>query len=228
MSGPPGLVWRTWSHLGPVCYLRLPRKNFHDLTKQTRQPAVQASRTQRSLRQRTSSISDVNGERANSFTRATTSTSLAEHATFEQVVFCFGTRAFRINLNSRKLEQSLRGAYDTAKLIDLMESSFRAKADSDRCIAYCGFWALEFYDPKLARYFSRDKPQGRLSDSPLSFPTIVCPRLDRIRAGLETSGTRPILSIASSFLYFCFAARKPSETGTRASLMFCLTLHAES
>ena len=170
----------------------------------------------------TSSISDVNGEKGELIYQGYNIHDLAQHASFEEVVFLLWNKRLPNRAELSELEQSLRVAYGIpAELIALMKR-FPREADPIDALR-TAISALEFYDSK-ARDISRETSLRTAIRLTAQFPTIVAAS-DRIRRGLEPVEPAGSLNIAANFLYM-LRGEKPSERDAR---MFdvCLTLHAD-
>ena len=170
----------------------------------------------------TSSISDVNGEKGELIYQGYNIHDLAEHATFEEVVFLLWNKRLPNRAELAELEQSLRAAYGIpAELTNLMKQFPREADPID--VLRTAISALEFYDSN-SRDISRESSIKTAIRLTAQFPTIVA-AADRIRRGLEPIEPDPSLSIASSFLYL-LRGEKPSERDARV-FDVCLTLHAD-
>jgi citrate synthase len=170
----------------------------------------------------TSSISDVNGEKGELIYQGYNIHDLAQHSTFEEVIFLIWNKRLPSCAELSALAESLRASYAVpAELIDLMKQFPREADPID--VLRTAVSALEFYDPN-ARDISRDtsiKTAIRLTGQ---FPTIVAAS-DRIRRGLEVINPDPGLSISGNFLYM-LRGEKPSEREARI-FDVCLILHAD-
>src|SRR5712672_3512029 len=92
--------------LGPVCYLRLHAKTF--MTNKANASAGSSAAGLRGVAAATSSISDVNGEKGELIYQGYNIHDLAEHATFEEVVFLLWNKRLPNRNELAELEQSLR------------------------------------------------------------------------------------------------------------------------
>lgn len=170
----------------------------------------------------TSSISDVNGEKGELIYQGYNIHDLAEHATFEEVVFLLWNKRLPNRAELAELEQSLKASYAIpAELVALIKQFPREADPID--VLRTAISALEFYDSN-SRDISREKSLKTAIRLTAQFPTIVA-AADRIRRGLEPIEPDPALSIASSFLYL-LRGEKPSERDARI-FDVCLTLHAD-
>ena len=170
----------------------------------------------------TSSISDVNGEKGELIYQGYNIHDLAEHSTFEEVIFLLWNKRLPNRTELTELEQSLRASYTVpAELIDLMKQFPREADPID--VLRTAISALEFYDAN-ARDISRETSIKTAIRLTAQFPTIVA-AADRMRRGLEVIQPDPRLSIAANFLYM-LRGEKPSERETRI-FDVCLILHAD-
>ena len=170
----------------------------------------------------TSSISDVNGEKGELIYQGYNIHDLAEHATFEEVVFLLWNKRLPNRSELSELEQSFRAAYGIpAELIALMKQFPREADPID--VLRTAISALEFYDAN-SRDISRETSLKTAIRLTAQFPTIVAAS-DRIRRGLEPLEPDASLGIASSFLYL-LRGERPSERDARI-FDVCLTLHAD-
>lgn len=170
----------------------------------------------------TSSISDVDGEKGELIYQGFNIHDLAEHSTFEEVIFLLWNKRLPNRAELSELEQSLRVAYAVpATLIDLIKQ-FPPEADPIDVLR-TAISALEFYDAN-ARDISRETSVKTAIRLTAQFPTIVA-AADRIRRGLEPVPPDASLNIAANFLYM-LRGEKPSEREGRV-FDVCLVLHAD-
>ena len=184
--------------------------------------AVSSAAGLRGVAAATSSISDVNGEKGELIYQGYNIHDLAQHASFEEVVFLLWNKRLPNRAELSELEQSLRASYRVpAQLIALMKQFPREADPVD--VLRTAISALEFFDAN-SRDISRETSLKTAIRLTAQFPTIVAAS-DRIRRGLEPVEPDPSLNIASSFLYQ-LRGEKPSE---RDAHIFdvCLTLHAD-
>ena len=170
----------------------------------------------------TSSISDVNGEKGELIYQGYNIHDLAEHSTFEEVIFLLWNKRLPNRAELSELEQSLRASYTVpAELLDLMKQ-FPREADPIDALR-TAISALEFYDAN-ARDITRETSIKTAIRLTAQFPTLVAAS-DRIRRGLEVINPDPRFGIAANFLYM-LRGEKPSE---RVARIFdvCLILHAD-
>ncbi len=170
----------------------------------------------------TSSISDVNGEKGELIYQGFNIHDLAQHATFEEVVFLLWNKRLPNRAELSELESSLRAAYEVpAELIILMKQFPREADPID--VLRTAISALEFYDSH-ARDISRETSIKTAIRLTAQFPTIVA-LSDRLRHGLEPITPDPSLGIAANFLYM-LKGEKPSDHDARI-FDVCLILHAD-
>ena len=170
----------------------------------------------------TSSISDVNGEKGELIYEGYNIHDLAQHATFEEVVFLLWNRRLPKRSELSELETSLRAAYGLpAELIALMKQFPREADPID--VLRTAVSALEFYDAN-SRDISRDSSMKTAIGLTAQFPAMVA-AWDRIRRGLDPVAPDSSLSIAANCLYM-LRGEKPSDRDIRI-FDICLTLHAD-
>jgi citrate synthase len=170
----------------------------------------------------TSSISDVNGEKGELIYQGFNIHDLAEHSTFEEVVFLLWNKRLPNRAELSELEQSLRASYAVpAELIALMKQ-FPHDADPIDALR-TAISALEFYDSN-SRDISRETSIKTAIRLTAQFPTLVAAS-ERIRRGLDVINPDQRLSIAANFLYM-LRGEKPAERETRI-FDVCLILHAD-
>jgi citrate synthase len=170
----------------------------------------------------TSSISDVNGEKGELIYQGYNIHDLAEHSTFEEVIFLLWNKRLPTRAELSALEQSLRTAYAVpAELIALMKQFPRGADPID--VLRTAVSALEFWDSH-ARDISRETSVQTAIRLTAQFGTIVAV-WDRIRRGLEVIDPNPRLNLAANFLYM-LRGEEPSEREARI-FDICLILHAD-
>ncbi len=188
----------------------------------TTNPPAGASAGLRGVAAATSSISDVNGDKGELIYQGYNIHDLANHATFEEVIFLLWNKRLPNRSELAELEQSLRAAYGLPdELISLMKQ-FPKEADPIDVLR-TAVSALEFYDAH-SRDISRETSLKTAIRLTAQFPTMVA-AADRIRRGLELVAPDSALSIAANFLYM-LRGEKPSDRDARI-FDICLTLHAD-
>lgn len=170
----------------------------------------------------TSSISDVNGEKGELIYQGYNIHDLAEHATFEEVIFLLWNKRLPTAAELSELERSIRSAYEVPNEIIALIKQFPREADPIDVLR-TSVSALEFYD-RDARNLSREASVKTAIKLTAQFPTLVT-AADRIRRGLEPIKPDANLNIAANFLY----QLKGEVSSERETRIFdvCLILHAD-
>ena len=169
-----------------------------------------------------SSISDVNGEKGELIYQGYNIHDLANHSTFEEVVFLLWNKRLPTAAELDDLNRSLRASYDLpAEVIDLMKRLPRNADPID--VLRTVISALEFYDPE-SRDLSRETSVKTAIHLTAQFPTAVA-TAERIRKGLEPVKPNPAFNIATNFLYML----KGEEPSAEEARIFdvALILHAD-
>ncbi|HSS21151.1 MAG TPA: citrate synthase [Pyrinomonadaceae bacterium] len=188
----------------------------------TTNPPAGTSTGLRGVAAATSSISDVNGEKGELIYQGYNIHDLAEHATFEEVVFLLWNKRLPKRAELTELEQALRASYELpSALTNLMKQFPRAADPID--VLRTSVSALEFFDAN-SRDISRETSVKTAIRLTAQFPTMVA-AADRIRRGLEPVAPDSSLNIAANFLYM-LRGEKPAERDARI-FDVCLTLHAD-
>jgi citrate synthase len=203
-----------------LCYLRFTLKTF--MTIKANAPAATSGAGLRGVAAATSSISDVNGEKGELIYQGFNIHDLAEHSTFEEVIFLLWNKRLPTSTELSELEQSLRSSYGLPPEIIALMKQFPREADPIDVLRTV-VSALEFYDPN-ARDLSRETSVQTAIRLTAQFGTIVATG-DRIRRGLEPVAPDSSLSIAANFLYM-LCGEVPSERDARI-FDICLILHAD-
>src|SRR6185369_4170675 len=167
-------------------------------------------------------IGDVNGEKGILIYQGYDIHDLAEHSTFEEVVFLLWNGRLPKADELEELESRLRRNYEVPAEIIAMMKSFPKDADP-MDVLRTTVSSLDFYD-KNGHGTDRDhavKAAVRVSGQ---IGTISA-AWDRIRNGKDVIAPDPDLSIAENFLYM-LRGERPDEHEAR---MFdvCLILHAD-
>ena len=169
-----------------------------------------------------SSISDVNGEKGELIYQGYNIHDLANHSTFEEVVFLLWNKRLPTAAELADLNRSLRASYELpAEIIDLMKRLPRNADPID--VLRTVISALEFYDPE-SRDLSRETSIKTAIHLTAQFPTAVA-TAERIRKGLEPVKPNPTANIATNFLYML----KGEEPSAEEARIFdvALILHAD-
>jgi citrate synthase len=170
----------------------------------------------------TTTIGDVNGDRGELIYEGINIHDLAEHSTFEEVIFLLWHGRLPMRAELEELKRSISACYELpAEILDLMR---RLPADAEpmdtlRTVVS----ALDFYD-KSARDQSREGSLRTATRLTAQLPTIVA-AIGRLREGKEPVSPKPGLNIATNFLYM-LRGELPSEEDARI-LDVCLILHAD-
>src|SRR5207247_6353560 len=102
----------------------------------------------------TSSISDVNGEKGELIYQGYNIHDLAEHSTFEEVVFLLWNKRLPTSSELSDLERSIRNSYEVPSEVIALIKQFPREADPIDVLR-TAVSALEFYDLE-ARNLSRE------------------------------------------------------------------------
>src|SRR5262247_1546309 len=147
---------------------------------------------------------------------------LAQHSTFEEVVFLLwnGRLPKRNELDELNARLVANRALP-AEIVSMMKSFPRNAVPMDALRTTVS--ALEFYDPERSDN-SLDANRRRALSLTARFATLVA-AIDRIRNGKEPLDPKPELSHAANFLYM-LNGKEPLEVEARA-LDIALILHAD-
>jgi citrate synthase len=169
-----------------------------------------------------SSIGDVNGERGELIYQGYNIHDLAEHSTFEEVVFLLWQGRLPNQSELDELKQTIGASYEVPpQVLDLMRSFPRTAEPMDTLRTTIS--ALAFYDQN-ARDISRAGALRTATRLTAQFPVIVA-AIERLRQGQELITPKPELNIASNFLYM-LKGELPAEREARI-FDVCLSLHAD-
>lgn len=185
-------------------------------------PAGTSAAGLRGVAAATSSISDVNGEKGELIYQGYNIHDLAEHSTFEEVIFLLWNKRLPTAAQLSELERSIRAAYEVPNEVIALIKQFPREAEPIDVLRTV-VSALEFYDAD-ARNLSREASVKTAIKLTAQFPTLVT-AADRIRRGLEPIKPESNLNIAANFLYQ-LKGERPSERETRI-FDVCLILHAD-
>ena len=170
----------------------------------------------------TTTIGDVNGERGELIYEGINIHDLAQHSTFEEVVFLLWHGRLPKRAELVELRKTLGESYELPEEILRLMRGFPQDAepmDTLRTIVS----ALDFYDTG-ARDQSREGSLRAAARLTAQLPTIVA-GIGRLREGKEPVKPRPDLNIATNFLYM-LRGEMPSEEDARI-FDVCLILHAD-
>ena len=162
---------------GFVCYLQ-PSNKF--MTTKTDAPVATSTAGLRGVAAATSSISDVNGEKGELIYQGYDIHDLAEHSTFEEVIFLLWNKRLPTPSELAELEHALRSNYAIPSEITALIKQFPREADPIDVLR-TAVSALEFYDLN-ARDISRETSIKTAIRLTAQFPTIVAAgdRLPRV------------------------------------------------
>ena len=169
-----------------------------------------------------SEISDVDGIQGRLIYRGYDIHDLAEHATFEEVIYLLwnGDLPNRNQLDELKGQLAADAALP-AEVATLLNRIPRSANPMD--MLRTAVSALSFYDPDGPE-MSRDANTRKAARLVARFPTIVT-TFHRLRNGLEPVQPRPDLSVAANFVYTLFG-KDPDDIATR-TMDVAFVLHAD-
>jgi citrate synthase len=169
-----------------------------------------------------SSIGDVDGINGVLIYQGYNIHDLAEHSTFEEVIFLLwhGRLPKRAELDELRRSLAENSALPR-EIIELMRSFPRDAEPMDALRTTIS--ALAFYDPQ-ARDLSREGALRTATRLTAQFPVVVA-TFERIRNGKEPVAPKPELNLASNFLYM-LKEEMPDEREARI-FDICLILHAD-
>jgi citrate synthase len=192
------------------------------MTTKANAPAATSGAGLRGVAAATSSISDVNGDKGELIYQGFNIHDLAEHSTFEEVIFLLWNKRLPTSSELSTLEQSLRSSYALPQEIDDLMKQFPRDADPIDVLR-TAVSALEFFD-STARDLSREASLKTAIRLTAQFGTLVAAN-DRIRRGLDPVTPQGSLNIAANFLYM-LRGEAPSERDARI-FDVCMILHAD-
>jgi citrate synthase len=169
-----------------------------------------------------SEISDVDGIQGRLIYRGYDIHDLAEHATFEEVIYLLwnGDLPNKNQLDDLKRRLAADAALP-AEVATLLNRIPRSANPMD--MLRTAVSALSFYDPD-GPDTSRDANTRKAARLVARFPTIVT-TFHRLRNGLEPVQPRPDLSVAANFVYTLFG-KDPDDIATR-TMDVAFVLHAD-
>jgi citrate synthase len=170
----------------------------------------------------TTTIGDVNGERGELIYEGINIHDLAEHSSFEEVVFLLWHGRLPKRAELDELKKALGECYALPEAILSLIRSFPSDAEPMDALR-TAVSALDFYDTS-ARDQSREGSLRTATRLTAQLPTIVA-AIGRLREGKEPVKPRPELNIATNFLYM-LRGEMPSEEDARI-FDICLILHAD-
>ena len=167
-------------------------------------------------------IGDVNGERGELIYEGINIHELAEHSTFEEIVFLLWHGRLPKQAELDELRRNLSGCYELPEEIyDLMRRFPRDAEPMDTLRTIVS--ALDFYD-KSAHDTTREGGMRTATRLTAQMPTIVA-AIGRLRRGEEPVHPKPELNIATNFLYM-LRGEMPTEEDAHL-FDVCLILHAD-
>ncbi|MCA1641631.1 MAG: citrate synthase [Acidobacteria bacterium] len=169
-----------------------------------------------------SSIGDVNGEQGILIYQGYDIHELAEHSTFEEVVFLLWNGRLPKREELEGLKREIGECYDVPKeIVDLIRSFPKEVDPMDTlrtAVSALGMYTESPHD------ISREAAVKTATRLTAQFPVLVA-ALERIRKGQEPVAPKPELSIATNFLYM-LRGEMPQEREARI-FDVCLILHAD-
>jgi citrate synthase len=169
-----------------------------------------------------SSIGDVNGEKGILIYQGYDIHDLAEHATFEEVVFLLWNGRLPKQTEFEDLSSAIRKNYDAPSEILAAMKYMPKDADPMDVLRTC-VSALDFYD-KGGRGTDRETAMRSAIKLTGQIGTIVA-AWDRIRNGKEPVRPDKSLSIADNFFYMLRGERADADESRMMDV--CLILHAD-
>lgn len=169
-----------------------------------------------------SSLSDVNGQEGRLIYAGYDIHDLAEHSTFEEVIYLLWNGNLPTRQELDELKQQLgRESGLPAEIHQLIQAIPKNANPMDMLRTVVS--ALSFYDPD-GTDMSREANMRRSVRLTAKLPTIVT-TFQRARNGLEAIEPRPDLSLAGNFLY-TLKGEEPDEIATR-TMDVAFVLHAD-
>ncbi len=170
-----------------------------------------------------SSICDVNGKEGRLIYQGYDIHDLAEHSTFEEVVYLLWYGRLPTKTEFDTISKELHSSSALPPEVVTAMKAFPKKADPMEVLRTATSM-LSFYDPDDLDN-SRPANIRKATNLVAKLPTIVA-YWDNIRNGREPVAPNPDLSIAANFLYLLKGGQKPDETSVK-SLDIALILHAD-
>jgi citrate synthase len=169
-----------------------------------------------------SAIGDVNGEKGILIYQGYNIHDLAEHSTFEEVVFLLWNGRLPKSDEFQQLKEQIRANYAVPpQVIDMMKT-FPKKADP-MDVLRTAVSSLDFYDPD-GHGTDREAAMDAAIKMTAQMGTIAA-AWDRIRNGNEPIAPDPNLTIAENFLYMLRGER--ADQDEEHIFDVCLMLHAD-
>lgn len=170
-----------------------------------------------------SSIGDVNGEEGILIYQGYDIHDLAEHSTFEEVIYLLWNGRLPKQEELDDLNSEIRANYAIpSEIVDLMKT-FPKDADP-MDVLRTSVSALGFYDKETAHKTDRENAVKAAIKLTAQFPTVVT-AWERIRQGKEVVAPLPDQNIATNFLYM-LRGEMPEADEVKI-FDICLILHAD-
>lgn len=170
-----------------------------------------------------SSIGDVNGEEGILIYQGYDIHDLAEHSTFEEVIYLLWNGRLPKQEELDELNSQIRANYAIpSEIVDLMKT-FPKDADP-MDVLRTSISALGFYDKETAHKTDRENAVKAAIKLTAQFPTVVT-AWERIRQGKEVVAPLPDQNIATNFLYM-LRGEMPEADEVKI-FDICLILHAD-
>lgn len=170
-----------------------------------------------------SSIGDVNGEEGILIYQGYDIHDLAEHSTFEEVIYLLWNGRLPKQEELDELNAEIRANYAIpSEIVDLMKT-FPKDADP-MDVLRTSISALGFYDKETAHKTDRERAVKAAIKLTAQFPTVVT-AWERIRQGKEVVAPLPDQNIATNFLYM-LRGEMPEADEVKI-FDICLILHAD-
>lgn len=169
-----------------------------------------------------STLSDVNGQEGRLIYAGYDIHDLAEHSTFEEVIYLLWNGQLPTLPQLDELKQQLSSESGLPTEIQQLIRSIPKDANTMDMLRTV-VSALSFYDPDKAD-MSREANVRRSIRLTAKFPTIVT-TFQRVRNGLDSVEPRQDLSLAGNFLY-TLKGEEPDEIATR-TMDVAFVLHAD-
>lgn len=170
-----------------------------------------------------SSIGDVNGEEGILIYQGYDIHDLAEHSTFEEVIYLLWNGRLPKQEELDELNAQIRANYAIpSEIVDLMKT-FPKDADP-MDVLRTSVSALGFYDKETAHKTDRENAVKAAIKLTAQFPTVVT-AWERIRQGKDVVAPLPDQNIATNFLYM-LRGEMPEADEVKI-FDICLILHAD-
>jgi citrate synthase len=169
-----------------------------------------------------SSIGDVNGEQGILIYQGYDIHDLAEHSTFEEVVYLLWHSRLPTQTEFEAFKRDIGAHYELPpQVVELIRQFPREAEPMD--MLRTAVSALDFYDRECCD-ISREGALRTATRLTAQFPVLVA-AIERLRNGQEPIPAKPELNIAQNFLYM-LKGEMPTEREARI-FDICLILHAD-